>query len=250
MALFSDTTTKDGLIQRFEFWTRMKDGSVTGTLLKQVTSRINTAFEKIMPILLSYSDYIRFDDTQNHTDRPIGTVNIVSGQADYTIKTDDNSLDILNINAVRVLTSASGTEYATLERLTLDDERVLDAMSPNPSNTGVPSHFVEQGNNIFLYPEPNYAATDGIKLFFQREQRYFLSTDTTDKESGLPKIFDELLVLHAANDWIAVNRADDPRLHNEIQLQIQKMEKNLKNFIDMRNPTKVKMTMKAPHNFR
>jgi len=249
MAQCSDTTNKTGLIQRFEFWARLKDGSVTGTLLKQVTDRLNAGMEKIMPLLLSYSDYIRWDDTENHTDRPIGTVNLVSGQADYTIKTDANSLDILNINAVRVLRSASGTEYSTLKRMTMDDERALDAMSPNPSNSGIPEYFLENGNNLFLYPEPNYSATDGIKLFFQREHNYFVSTDTT-QESGLPKIFDELLVLHAARDYIAVNRTDDPRLLNEITTQIRRMEKDLKNFIDLRNPTKVKMSMKAPHNFR
>ena len=253
MAAYSDKTNKNGLVQRFEFWTRLKDGTIDhaspSTLAYQVADRINAGMEKIMPLLLSYSDYIRWDDTENHTDRPIGTVNIVSGQADYTIKTDDNSLDILNINAVRALLSASGTEYVTLKRMTMDDSRALDAMSPNPSNTGIPSHFLENGNNIFLYPEPNYAATDGMKLFFQREHNYFVATDST-QETGLPKIFDELLVLHAASDWITVNRTDDPRLQNEIKLQIQRMEKDLKNFIDLRNPTKVKMTMKAPHNFR
>jgi len=85
---FSDTTGKTGAVQRFELLTRLPDGEVTGTLLKQVTVLINSGLDKTMPRLLSYSDYVRFDDP-NHTDLPIGYVNIVSGQADYKITEDD-----------------------------------------------------------------------------------------------------------------------------------------------------------------
>jgi len=247
MAVFSDATSKDGLIERFEFWTRMKDGSVTGTLLKQVTSRINAGFERIMPILLSHSDFIRWDDI-NNSDRPIGTINIVSGQSDYTIAEDDNSLDILNVNAVKILTGASETEYQPLTKLTLDDPRALDAMSPNPSSTGTPDAYVENGQNLFFTPTPDYAVAAGIKIFFQREHSYFASTDTT-KEAGIPKPFHELLVLHASFDWLSVNRSEDVSLLNIVKGEINRMEKELSHFIDMRNPTKLKMTMK-PISFR
>lgn len=242
MAQFSDTTNKNGLVQLFEFWTRLPDGTVTGTLLKQVTARINSAFEKIMPILLSYSDNIRWDDT-NHTDRPIGTINLVSGQSDYTVTTDANSLDILNLLNVRILPSATDTDYRELERLTMDDERVLSAMSPNSNDTGIPYAFVENGNNLFLYPEPNYSATNGIQLFFAREQSYFASTDTT-KEPGIPKPFHELLALYAALDWSIVNRTNDSNLLSLIRQRIEETEKNLKNFIDLRNPARMRMSMK------
>lgn len=243
MAVFSDTTNKNGLIQRFEFWSRLPDGTVTGTLLKQITSRINAAFEKIMPILLSYADNIRWDDT-NHTDQPIGYVDIVSGQADYKFGEDDNSLDILNITKIRVLPSATDTDYVELERMTLDDPRAAEAMSPGSSNTGVPSHFLENGSRLFLYPEPNYAATSGIEMFFSREHSYFVSTDTT-KEPGIPKPFHELLALHASLDYVSVNRPTDTNTITIIRDKIQEMEKNLKNFTDLRNPTKVGLRMKG-----
>lgn len=243
MAQFSDTTNKNGLIQKFEFWTRMPDGTVTDTLLKQVTDRINCAFEYIMPMLISYSDFIRWDDT-NHPDRPIGTINLVSGQSDYTVSQDDNSLDILNITAVRILPTATATEYVTLEKMTLDDPRVLDAMSPNSSITGIPTAYVENDNNIFFYPKPNYSATNGIKLFFSREQSYFVSTDTT-KKPGIPKPFHELLVLYAALDWSMVNRANDASLLTLIREKITELKTNLNSFISLRNPTRLIMTTKT-----
>lgn len=232
-------TTKDGIIQGIEFWTKMPDGTITGTLLKQFTGRINAAFDMVMPRLLSYSDQVRWDDI-NHTDLPIGTVNIESGQSDYKITEDDNSLDILNITNVRILESASGTEYKTLDRLHPDDERALDAMSPNPSVSGTPTHFLERGNIIFLYPKPNYAATNGIKLFFEREQFYFVSTDTT-REPGIPKPFHELLVLYPALDWNVIYRSKDVQLITELRARVLKKETALDDMISLRNPTRARM---------
>ena len=53
---FNNTTTKDGLIQEFEFWTNLGDGTVSGdaVLLPQVTNRFNRSFDRIMPRVLSH----------------------------------------------------------------------------------------------------------------------------------------------------------------------------------------------------
>lgn len=245
---FNDTTNKNGLIQSFEFWTRMPDGTVTGTLLKQVTHRINMAYDHIMPLLLSYSDTVRFDDSLNHSNRPIGKLNLTSGQHDYTISTDSGGISILNITDVRILPSATDTEYITLEKMTLDDERALDAMSPNSIITGTPSHWLENGNTIFLYPNPNYSATNGIKIFFARDFDRFVSTDTT-QEPGIPTPFHELLALYAAFDWNTVNRSDDAGLLNRIQQRINEKVRDIKVFIALRNPTKTVITS-SMRNFR
>ena len=187
--VFSDTVNKDGLIQNVEFWTRMKDGNITGTLLKQITARINNGFDMLMPLLMAYSDHVRWDDF-NHTDRPSGTLNIVSGQNDYTISEDDNSLDILNITKVRILQSSSATDYIDVTRMFVNDRGAPNVLSPNPSETGAPRLFLEQGNTIYFDKLFNYSATDGIKIFFERQQSYFVSTDDT-KEPGIPRPFHE-----------------------------------------------------------
>lgn len=241
MAQFSDTTNDTGLIQLCERQTGLGEAGITGNslLLKQFTGLINDAFDELMPLLLSYCDKPRWDDL-NHTDLPIGTVNIVSGQADYSVTVDDNSLDILNITDVRILTSSSGTEYATLERMLLDDSLALDAMSPNPSNTGIPSHWLESNNVIFLYPEPNYSATNGIKLFFEREASYFASTDTT-KEPGIPKPFHNLLADIASFVWILENKPSNTAKITRLEAKIERKKKALKDLISARNPIKAVM---------
>ena len=240
MAQFSDTTNKNGLIQIFEFWTRQPDGTVSGTLLKQVTARINSAFERIMPILLAYNDQIRWDDP-NHTDAPIGRVNLVASQNDYKITEDDNSLDILNITHVRILPTATATAYTELSRITSDDSNIAEILSQSSGQTGVPTGFVELGNIIYLDIFPSYSATAGIEIFFGREQSYFVSTDTT-KEPGIPKPFHELLALYAALDWNMVNRTDDGNLITMISQRIVKLEGDLKTFINLRNPTRTVST--------
>lgn len=234
---FSDTTNKNGIVQTIEFWTNLGDAGISSnpTLLKVITSRVNEAFDRLMPLLLSYSDYPRWDDI-NHTDLPVAKFNLVSGQSNYSFTEDDNNLDVLNITGVRVLQSASAAEYLTLKRMTLDDERAADAIDPNPSVSGIPTHFLERGNVIFLYPEPNYSATNGIKALFEREQSYFASTDTT-KEPGIPKPFHGLLPLYAAHDWLIVNKPGDGTLITRVEGEIAKREQHLKDLISTRNPT-------------
>lgn len=241
--VFSDTTNKNGIIQRIEFWTGMNDGGISGapTLLKQFTGMVNTAFDRVLPQLLALQgDLLRFDDT-NHSDKPVGRVNIVSGQGDYKITQDDNSLNILNITNVRILGSSSATQYSELERMTLDDPDVPDVVSSVNSRPGTPTKFLETNNTVYLFPRPDYDATNGLQIFFERDPSYFASTDTT-KEPGFPKPFHELLALYPALDWNQVNNANNQALIRNTQLQIEKYEKGLKELVEKRNPTKTVIT--------
>lgn len=236
--VFNDTTNKNGMIQRFEFWTRQADGAVSGnaTLLKIVTAAINSGFDSIMPLLLAFSDNLRWDDL-NHTDKPVATIACVSGTSSYKITEDDNSLDILNITNVRIKTGASTTDYVDIERLSIDDPRVLDAISPNTNDSGIPNAFVEINNVLHFTPKFNYSNSTGIKIFFEREQSYFSSSDTT-KEPGIPKPFHELPVLYAALDWNMVNRSKDTLFITKIEQKIAKKEAELKRMIALKNPTR------------
>jgi hypothetical protein len=233
---FSDTTNKNGILQMIEFWIGKNDGEITGdsTLLKMFTARVNSAFERLMPILLSFSDYLKWDDA-NQTDLPVGTYNLVSGQADYTIAQDDNSLDILNITAVRILASSTSTVYVDLQEMTSDDPDAIEAMSPNSSITGIPYKWLKRGNTIHLFPKPNYAATAGGKIFFERTQSYFVSSDTT-KTPGIPRPFHDLLPLYASYDWLLVNKPDNGTLITRLEAQIARREKELRRAIEGRFP--------------
>lgn len=233
---FSDTTVKDGLIQTVEFWTGKGDAGVSGdaTLLKVVTARINAGFDRLMPLLMSYCDKYRWDDPA-HSDQPFETVNLTSGTATYEDLEDDNNLDILNMIAVQILPSSTATVYETLERMTMDDERVPNAMAG--SESGKPTHWLEFGNSLFLYPNPDYTVTAGIRKFFEREQSYFASTDTT-KEPGIPRPFHELLALYAALDLLLRDNPQNQMLITRIEANIARRERQLKDLISARAPVK------------
>ena len=239
----SNIVTNDGLLERVEFFARLPYGSSGNTRIELINC-LNRAYDNIMPLMLSYSDFIRFDDT-NHTDQPIGYRNLVSGQPDYKTTTDENSYDIINLANVRILLSTTGTVYTALERMYINDERAEDAMSPDASITGTPTHFLEVNNTIYLYPQPNYSATDGIELFFERQQVYFTVSGTSASDTtkpGIPSPFHDLLCLYASEDWIMVNRPDDSNTINRIEIRIQKKEKQLFDLISMKNPTRTRMT--------
>lgn len=234
--VFSDTTSKSGLIQEAEFWTGLGDAGISGdpTLLKQFTSRINRAFERIMPLLLSYGDKMRFDDP-NHTDYPIGFFDIVSGVGDYTFPTDENGNSILNVTDLLILDGPTQTEYRKLDRMTLDDPDAQFAMTPNPTHVGIPTKFLEYNGTVFLFPKPNYNATAGGKLFFERQHSYFIDTDTT-KAPGIPLPFHQLLALHASLDWLSVYKPDKTAALSKISGEIQRQERSIEASISNRNP--------------
>jgi hypothetical protein len=236
--VFSDTSNKNGVIQTCEQWTGLGDGIISGdaTLLKIFTSYVNNGFDMLAPRLYSWSDHLRWDDPA-HGGNPLEYLNIVSGSGAYINPVDGNSLDILNVTNVRILDSASGTEYQDLERMYMDDDRVPDAIAPNPSTSGVPTHWLESGNTIYLYPEPNYSATNGIEVLFEREPSYFADTDTT-KEPGIPKPFHELLPLYASLTWLVINKPANQLVIQELRARIAQKEAFLDDMIAKRNPTK------------
>lgn len=241
----SETTNQSGLVQRVEKWTRRPYGS-SGDELREIINGLNRAFETVLPMLLSYNDLIRWDDT-NHTDAPVGTINLVANQNDYKITVDDNSLDILNIVYVRIFADSGDTQRVDLKRITADDPRVPEILNPNTAITGTPTAYLELGNRLYLDILPDESITDGIEIGFARQQQYFTVTGTSgddSTEAGFPLPFHELLALYAALDWNSTNRSDDTNLLIQIEKRIAKMEKNFKKFINMRNPAKARMTMK------
>ena len=226
------------MLQEIEFWTNMGDGTITGDAPTKLimTNRLNQAFERIMPFLYSWSNYLKWDDT-NNLDQPIGTFSIVANQPDYTIAQDADSLAILNITGVRILQGATGTFYYDLKEMTSDDRWAQEAMSPNTTITGIPTNYLKRGNTVYLFPQPNYSATNGCKIYFERQASYFKGDNSDDtKVAGIPLPFQDLLPLYASHDWLITNKPDNTTTITRLELQIQKRETALKNAIDGRNP--------------
>lgn len=242
--VFSDTSTKQGLIQKCELYTNLGDAAISGdaTFLAQFTGLINDGFDNLMPFLLRFGSMLKWDDA-NNTDEPVGTFNIVSGQSDYTISQDDNSLDILNITDVKILPYAGATYFATVYEITIEDERATWAMSPAPTDVGTPFCFLKRGNTLFFFPQPNYNATGGGKIFFEREQSYFVAGDTT-KKPGFPKPFHILLALYASLEWLLINKPANTTLITRLEKKIAVKERQFMDAIKGRFPGRDIITSK------
>lgn len=256
--VYSDTSTKQGLLQDIEFWTGLGDAGITGnTFLKQqITNRLNRRYERVLSMLGGMSRVSQVDDT-DYTNQSWSYFNIVSGQNDYQFLVDADGNSITDITAVLILESTTATDFVKLNSLTLDNinyeqgntsghlsgSYITDAeliLSPNASNSGVPTGYLERNNTIFFDKIPNYSKTNGGKLFYKRVPLYFTTSDTT-KAPGFESDHHQILSLGTSFDWLITHKPSDTMLITRVETALDKAEKEFKVYCEMRNPIKNRM---------
>ncbi len=222
---FSNTTYKNGILQKIERDCNLGDGGITGntTLLSQFTSDVNLALDRALSLIFQAGGTWQFDDS-NQTDYQIITTSIVSGQRDYSFVTDGTGNIILDIYRVMVA-DVNGTFY---------DIQPVDVSSGFAPNSfvdglnvgGLPNAYDKLGNGIFLDPIPNYNRANGLKVFINRESTYFLTTDTI-KKPGIAGLFHEYLALRPSYQY-----ARNKGLENTVALQnnVLIMEQDLQDY--------------------
>jgi len=156
---------------------------------------INLALDKFMSIALPASGIWHLDDS-NHTDYPILTTNLVSGQRDYSFTVDENDNLILEIYRVMV-----ADEDGVFYDITQIDQNQSNAQSlsmvDGQDTEGAITKYNKTANGIFLDAIPNYSKTGGLKVFIDREASYFTALDTfyTTKKPGFAGILHEYLAI-------------------------------------------------------
>lgn len=243
---YSDTSTKQGLLQDCEFWTNLGDTGISGnaTLKAQFTNRINRHYEKAMAKLGISRTTSGSDDT-NYDNQNFSTFTISSGTHAYQFLTTEDGEAISDITGVLILPSATATEYVKLKEIPLSTTNVELILSPNASNTGVPTSYLERNNTVFFNCIPNYNATG--KLFFNRVPSYFATTDTT-KKPGFPAEYHQMLSLGASLDWLLVNKAEAAVLISRVETAYALLMKDFEAYARLRTPTRV--VMRARQNVR
>lgn len=242
--IYNDSASMNGLIQSCEWWAGFETGDISGdsTLLAVFTSRINRRLDKYLGMLGAGSRLATIDDI-NYTDQPFSLFEIVEGQHDYEFKEDEDGNAISDITAVLIIKSDASNRYEKLDKLTLDEEDAELIMSPNASETGVPTGYIERNNSIFFNKIPNYGSASGGKLFYKRAPSYFLSTDTT-KEPGIPFQFHEMLAIAASYDYVLIHKSDARTLITRIEVELDKKEREFRTYVELRNPQRGKITTK------
>jgi hypothetical protein len=162
---------------------------------------INLALDKFWSIALQASGIWHFDDS-NHTDYPILTTNIYSGQRDYAFTTDENGNIILEI--YRVMVAGTDGIFYDLEEVDQNQKNFKSLSMVDGQNlTGKPTRYNKTSNGIFLDVIPDYDMTNGLKIFIDREASYFTTLDTfyTSKKPGFAGIFHEYLALRPSYQY-------------------------------------------------
>lgn len=192
--VFSDTTTKLGLIQDCEqlVFSNYGDISNNSDRLYDFTARINRSYDKLATKIMSVDGRWQFDDS-NYTDLPIGSTSLVSGQQDYTL-----DVEYLDIEKVVALDSAGNK--VILKPFDINDPIAKVYLTNINTVGGVPLYYDKFGGTLMLHPIPNYNKSLGLVVYFRRKPSYFAYTDTT-KAVGVPAIFHRYLSLNASLDY-------------------------------------------------
>lgn len=228
---FNDTTNLNGLVQLYEEECGMEEGFISdnATRLKQVTARINSALDRFFSIAIQASGTWQLDDS-NHSDYPIIKTNLVSGQRDYSFTVDGNSNLILDVYKVAVLPSATATLFQELTPFDEFEHRDNDIITEN-TVTGTPSGYAKLANAIHLDVPTNYNATNGMKVYINREADYFTSSDTTQKP-GVPGLFHDYFFLEPAMAYARINLSDSQ--YTKLARTVAQMEADIKEYFNRR----------------
>lgn len=177
--VFSDSSTKQGLVEHLKFITGQDSLHID-----DATRLLNMAIDDYSAIAISSSGRWKFDDLANTT-VPTATVTLNAEESHVPL-----DIDFLTINRVGILVNG---KYETLDPI---DSRDSDTpLSNSYSVSGTPKYYDLDGHNLYFYPKSSVTTT--VEVEFAEPANYFDVTDT-DAEIGIPRIHHEYLPLKAA----------------------------------------------------
>jgi len=192
---FSDTSTRQGIVQEIEGLLAMSATAISGdtTLLKDFTRRVNVRYSRVDHIIFESQGLWKYDDS-NKTDLPIATTDIVNEQQNYALP--DKSLDV-----DRIEIKDTDGNWSKLEAI--DKTMVSEALPEFYKTAGLPLYYDLSARSIFLYPKPStndMAVSNALKVYFTRSSTSFTYTNTST-EPGFAQPFHPMLPIGAALDY-------------------------------------------------
>lgn len=181
------------------------------------TRDVNLALDRALALIFQAGGTWQFDDS-NHTDYPIITTNLVSGQRDYSFTTDGSSNLVLEI--YRVMAADQQGNYYDISPIDASTWQAPSNYADGRNTGGIPTSYDKLGNGIFLDPIPNYNYTAGLKIYINREGSYFTTSDTT-KKPGIAGLFHEYLALRPSYQYAFRNQLPNA---NVLKAEMLEME--------------------------
>ncbi len=257
MALaFSDTTNKNGIIQRCEISCALGDGGISGnaTLLKQFTGIINSWYQQAVTIVLAAQTDWDWDDigttdrtTATRTTYPTATANLIATQRDYPLGA---TLKFLKLKRVDVTYDGTNWYQATpfdsgAYSDGLGNETLTDA---NHFSDITHPFFDVKANSIFLYPmatTTQVAAGAQMRIEFTREPSEFVYSDTT-KTLGIDTPFQPYIPIGASYEWCSVNA---PNIAAQLWPRLQEIEGRMREYYPLRDSDQVMFATPLANHF-
>ena len=223
--VFSNTTTKDGIIQTYERFIDLGDGYISGTeaRLREVTAIINRIQHRVWHTIFMATGNWQYDDG-NQTDLPSATTDLVSGQRRYSLPSE--ALTIQRVEAK----DSSGNWY-----------QVYPLIKENIKHEGIDDFMDDNGNILYyrlvngvieVFAPTDYNSTDGLKVYFDRDSVDFAYNATTTTP-GFASPYHEILPIKAAIEFYKVKQPQSPTLPILIQDDL-KLENSIKEFYGKR----------------
>lgn len=210
---YSDTSNKDGILQRIEQELGFPDGYITGdaTRTKIWTGSVNLSLDKIWQIIFAVCYGWNPDDT-NHTRYPIQFFNLVSGQREYSFTADQDGNLITDILKLAVKDSTGiYHEIPTVDQQTKQSgNNDVISFIDGRNTSGIPTKYDKTATGVFLDPIPNYNSTNGAKIYIQREASYFTTSDTS-KVPGFGPQYHEYCVIEPCYRYARANNLVNKR---------------------------------------
>ena len=193
---FNPTDKSNSIIADIDFLL-FGDGSTFNSdySIEDRTRNVNIALDEVVAELFKADPNFMWDDTTN-PDFPIATIDLEVGKDHYTIPDET-----LVIHRMRVKDrNGSWITLTPVMRRELTDSEL--------ASSGTPSKYYKIDNALFPIPVPDYGATGGVELEFQRGANHFTTTDT-DKKPGFNPQFHQYLSVGAALRYALANNMDN-----------------------------------------
>jgi len=136
---------------------------------KKKVTRVNSALDKYWFLAAQSAPQGTFDDTGN-TSIPVETQNLVDGTNAYKMTAFTN--EVLQILRVSVL-DADAEEQDLIYEDFEDIPNFTEKYSTDSDDRGDPLNWTKVGDYIYISPCPNYAETDGLRCYANRELSKF-----------------------------------------------------------------------------
>lgn len=224
--VFSNTTTKGGIIQSCERFTGLGDTGISGnaTYLKDFTAHINEINSRVWHMIFTSYGGWQYDDG-NQTDLPAASDTLTSGQTSYALPSS-----ALTVRGVEV--KDEGGIWTQLKPLTEEMIRDRQSMGEFFKTSGSPEYYQLVGNTVRIYPASNYTQASSFKVFFDRASVAFASTATTET-AGFASEYHGILPIGASIQYLIYKKPDSAVLA-QLRADFAVYEKNIKQFYQER----------------